>query len=72
MNDTLVIQFNSQEAVLKKADGTFVRRFTPRRYGATIVQATVSNAGDDSMVTVNYADGHADIYYWHGTLYRSL
>ena len=25
-NDTLVIQFNSQEAVLKKLDGTFVRR----------------------------------------------
>lgn len=71
MNDMLVIQFNDREAVLRKADGTFVRRFTARN-GTSIVQASVSNAGDDSMVTLNYANGHADIYYWHGTIYRSL
>ena len=28
MNDTLVIQFYGCEAVLRKADGAFVRRFT--------------------------------------------
>ena len=72
MNDMFVIHFNSQEAVLKKANGMFVRRFTPRHSGTTIAQATVNNAGDDSMVTINYTDGHMDIYYWDGTIYRSI
>ena len=44
MNDMLVIQFNDREAVLRKANGTFVRRFTARN-GMSVVQASVSNAG---------------------------
>ena len=71
MGDRYVIEFDSRQATLKGMDGRFVRRFSARG-GASIVQATVSGEGDDAMVTLNYADGHADIYYWHGTLYRSL
>ncbi len=71
MGDRYVIEFDSRQATLKGMDGRFVRRFSARG-GTSIVQATVSGEGDDAMVTLNYADGHADIYYWHGTLYRSL
>ena len=52
-------------------DGRFVRRFSARG-GASIVQATVSGEGDDAMVTLNYDNGRADIYYWYGAIYRSL
>ena len=71
MADRYVIEFDSRQATLKGRDGRFVRRFSARG-GTSIVQATVSGEGDDAMVTLNYADGHADIYYWHGALYRSL
>ena len=71
MNDTLVIQFNAREAVLRKANGAYIRRFSARS-GTSIVQATVSNAGDDSLVTLNYANGRADVYKCNGALIRSL
>jgi len=71
MYDMLVIQFDSREAVLRTANGAFVRRFASRN-GTSIVQASVSNAGDNSMVTINYANGHADIYHWNGMIYRQL
>lgn len=71
MGDRYVIEFDSRQATLKGMDGRFVRRFSARG-GTSIVQATVSGEGDDAMVTLNYDNGRADIYYWHGTLYRSL
>ena len=71
ISDTYVIEFNAREAILLKANGTFVRRFTPRG-GAAIVQASVNNAGPDTLVTLNYSNGRADIFRWTGALYRSL
>jgi hypothetical protein len=69
--DTLVIQFGPSDAVLKTAEGAYVRRFCARP-GKTIVHASVDYDGDDSMVTLNYSDGHMDIYHWYGAIYRSL
>ncbi len=69
--DRLVIQFGPHVANLRRADGLLVRRFTPRG-GASIVQASVSGEGHDALVTLNYDNGHADIYRADGGLYRSL
>lgn len=71
MADRYVIEFDSRQATLKRMDGCLVRRFSARG-GTNIVQATVSGEGNDAMVTLNYDNGRADIYYWHGAIYRSL
>ena len=71
MDEILLIKFDQSSATLFKPSGCLVRRFTARN-GKAIATASVHNAGDDSMVTINYTDGHADIYKWHGTLYRQI
>ena len=71
MDDRYVIQFDSRQATLYRTSGCFVRRFTPRG-SANIVQATVSGEGEDAMVTLNYDNGRADVYYSNGTICRSL
>lgn len=71
MEKVFFVKFDSRSVTLCDQTGFPVRRFAARN-GKTIATASVNNAGNDSMVTINYTDGHADIYYWHGTIYRQL
>ena len=69
MNKTFVVKFDSRTVMLCEPNGFCVRRFSASP-GKTIAAASVNNAEDDSMVTINYTDGRADIYHWTGRVYR--
>ena len=71
MCKTFFVKFDSRTVTLCDQTGFRVRMFHARS-GKSIAASSVNNAGNDSMVTINYTDGHADIYYWHGTIYRQL
>ena len=71
MNTVYVVKFDSRSATLYNQNGCFIRRYSARA-GKTIAAASVNNAGNDSLVTINYTDGHADIYLWTGKLCRQF
>lgn len=71
MDKIYVIKFDSRSATLYDQNGCYVRRYLARS-GKSIATASVHNAGRDSMITLNYTDGHADVYKWDGAIYRQL